>query len=86
MLGDYATPADGRVALLRKVLGDGSGANATATALLAQTVSLLRGDRADEAVLALAQLAVARRGEIVAQVSAAAELSDCAAHPTRPRC
>ena len=75
LLGDYTTPADGRVALLRKVLGDGSGANATATALLAQTISLLRGERADEAALALAQLAVARRGEVVAQVSAAAELS-----------
>jgi ATP synthase F0 subunit b/ATP synthase F1 delta subunit len=75
LLGDYTTPADGRVALLRKVLGDGSGANATATALLAQTISLLRGDRADEAALALAELAVARRGEVVAQVSAAAELS-----------
>jgi F-type H+-transporting ATPase subunit delta len=75
LLGDYTTPADGRVALLRKLIGDGSGANATASALLVQTVSLLRGERADEAVLALAQLAVARRGEIVAHVSAAAELS-----------
>lgn len=76
LLGDYSAPADGRVELLRKVLGDGTGANATATALLVQTVSLLRGARADEAVLALAQLAVARRGEIVAHVSAAAELSE----------
>lgn len=75
LLGDYAAPAEGRIELLRKVLGDGSGANATATTLLVQTVSLLRGSRADEAVLALAQLAVARRGEVVAQVSAAAELS-----------
>ncbi|BBY62404.1 F0F1 ATP synthase subunit B/delta [Mycolicibacterium helvum] len=81
LLGDYTTPADGRVALLRKLLGDGSGANATATALLVQTISLVRGERADEAVLALAQLAVARRGEIVAHVSAAAELS--AAQRTR---
>ncbi|WP_431231007.1 F0F1 ATP synthase subunit B/delta [Mycolicibacterium psychrotolerans] len=75
LLGDYTAPADGRIELLRKVLGDSSGAGATATALLVQTISLLRGDRADEAVLALAQLAVARRGEVVAQVSAAAELS-----------
>ncbi|QEN13283.1 F0F1 ATP synthase subunit B/delta [Mycolicibacterium sp. ELW1] len=75
LLGDYAAPADGRIELLRKVLGEGSGASATATALLVQTISLLRGDRADEAVLELAQLAVARRGEVVAQVSAAAELS-----------
>lgn len=76
LLGDYTAPVDGRVELLRKVLGDGSGVNATATALLVQTVSLLRGARPDEAVLALAQLAVARRGEIVAQVNAAAELSE----------
>lgn len=76
LLGDYTAPVDGRIELLHKVLGDGSGANATATALLAQTIGLLRGERADEAVLSLAQLAVARRGEIVAQVSAAAELSD----------
>ncbi|KDF01192.1 ATP F0F1 synthase subunit delta [Mycolicibacterium aromaticivorans JS19b1 = JCM 16368] len=75
LLGDYTAPADGRIELLRKILGDGSGASAIATALLVQTISLLRGDRADEAVLALAQLAVARRGEVVAQVSAAAELS-----------
>ncbi|WP_431236941.1 F0F1 ATP synthase subunit B/delta [Mycolicibacterium aichiense] len=75
LLGDYTAPAEGRIELLRKVLGDGSGASAIATALLVQTISLLRGDRADEAVLALAQLAVARRGEVVAQVSAAAELS-----------
>mgnify|MGYP001806641681 CR=1 FL=1 len=75
LLGDYSTPVDGRVALLRKVLDDGSGANAIVSALLVQTVSLLRGERADVAVLALAQLAVARRGEVVAHVSAAAELS-----------
>ncbi|MCX2933607.1 F0F1 ATP synthase subunit B/delta [Mycobacterium sp. CVI_P3] len=75
LLGDYTAPADGRVGLLRKVLADGSGANATAIALLAQTVTLLRGEPADEAVLALAQLAVARRGEIVAHVGAAADLS-----------
>ncbi|AQT79218.1 F0F1 ATP synthase subunit B/delta [Mycolicibacterium litorale] len=76
LLGDYTAPVEGRIELLRTVLGDGSGANATASALLAQTIGLLRGERADEAVLSLAQLAVARRGEIVAQVSAAAELSD----------
>ncbi|AKK28938.1 F0F1 ATP synthase subunit B/delta [Mycobacterium sp. EPa45] len=75
LLGDYSAPAEGRIELLRKVLDDGTGANETATALLTQTVSLLRGSRADEAVLALARLAVARRGEVVAQVSAAAELS-----------
>ncbi|MCE9517165.1 MAG: F0F1 ATP synthase subunit delta, partial [Mycobacterium sp.] len=49
---------------------------ATAGALLAQTVELLRGERADDAVGELAELAVAHRGEIVAEVGAAAELSD----------
>lgn len=50
--------------------------NQTAKALLTQTVRLLHGERADEAVLDLAELAVARRGEVVAHVSAAADLSD----------
>ncbi|WP_261861119.1 F0F1 ATP synthase subunit delta, partial [Mycobacterium montefiorense] len=45
-------------------------------ALLSQTVELLRGIPAEEAVMLLARVAVARRGEVVAQVSAAAELSD----------
>jgi F-type H+-transporting ATPase subunit delta len=76
LLGDYSKPAQGRVELVRKVMSQNNGANATATALLAQTVDLLRGERADEAVLGLARLAVARRGEIVAQVSAATNLSD----------
>jgi F-type H+-transporting ATPase subunit delta len=76
LLGDYSRPAQGRVDLVRKVMSQNNGANASATALLAQTVDLLRGERADEAVLALARLAVARRGEIVAQVSAATHLSD----------
>lgn len=76
LLGDYArTPAD-RVALLSGVLDKASGTNPIAVALLTQTVELARGERADEAVAELAQLAVARRGEVVAQVSAAAELSD----------
>ena len=37
---------------------------------------MLHGQRAEEAVLELAELAVARRGEIVAHVNAAAELTD----------
>lgn len=72
LLSDYTTPADGRVALLDKVLGT---ANGTARALLAQTVVLLRGERADQAVIDLAELAVARRGELVAHVTAAADLT-----------
>ena len=76
LLSDYNTPADGRIALSDKVLDDGDGVNATAKALLTQTVGLLRGERADEAVIDLAELAVARRGEVVAHVTAAAQLSD----------
>jgi len=74
-LSDYTTPADGRIALLDKVL-EGSGIDGTAAALLSQTIGHLRGERADEAVLDLAELAVARRGELVAHVVAAAELTD----------
>ncbi len=77
LLGDYAAPAEGRIALLRKVLDSSSGSvNKVAIALLTQTVELLRGEPAEEAMKVLAEVAVARRGEVVAQVSAAAELSD----------
>jgi F-type H+-transporting ATPase subunit delta len=77
LLGDYGTPAEGRIGLLRKVLENASGRiNPVALALLTQTVELLRGEPAEVAMKFLAQVAVARRGEIVAQVSAAAELSD----------
>ncbi|OMC19624.1 F0F1 ATP synthase subunit B/delta [Mycobacterium colombiense] len=77
LLGDYSVPVEGRVGLLRKVLESASGrVNPITMALLVQTVELLRGQNADEAIQFLAEVAVARRGEIVAQVSAAAELSD----------
>jgi ATP synthase F0 subunit b/ATP synthase F1 delta subunit len=75
LLGDYTTPVDGRIGLLDKVI-EGSGVDGIAAALLTQTIGHLRGERADEAVLDLAELAVARRGEVVAHVSAAADLSD----------
>jgi len=75
LLGEYHEPPAGRVALLRTVLDGASGTNAIAATLLAQTVELLHGQRADDAVEELAQLAVSRQGEIVAQVSAAADLS-----------
>ncbi len=65
---------DGRIGLLDGLLGDRAGE--TTRALLAQTVELLSGERADEAVRELAELAVARRGEVVAHVNTAAELSD----------
>jgi ATP synthase F1 delta subunit len=76
LLSDYTTDPGGRIALLDKVVGTGSSANGTAAALLSQTIGLLRGERADEAVIDLAELAVARRGEVVAHVSAAADLTD----------
>lgn len=76
LLGDTATPAAGRVGLLRNVIDSGSGANPIAVALLEQTVRLLRGQSAHQAITELAQIAVARRGELVAHVGAAAELSD----------
>ena len=76
LLGDYSKPAHDRVELLRNVLGRTSGTNPTAGALLTQTIELLHGERADEAVQELAELAVAHRGEIVAEVAAAAELTD----------
>jgi ATP synthase F0 subunit b/ATP synthase F1 delta subunit len=78
LLGDYEVPAEGRVRLLRNVLGSASiDVNPIAVDLLSKTVELLRGRRpAEEAVLTLAEVAVARRGEVVAHVNAAAELSD----------
>lgn len=77
LLGEYRAPAEGRIGLLRKVLDNAGGrVNAITKALLSQTVELLRGEPAEEAVKFLVEVAVARRGEIVAQVSAAAELSD----------
>ena len=76
LLGAYREPAPGRIALLARVLEAGGGVNATTQALLVQTIELLHGQRADEAVQELAELSVARQGEIVAQVSAAAALSE----------
>jgi ATP synthase F0 subunit b/ATP synthase F1 delta subunit len=77
LLGDYEVPADGRVRLLRNVLGNASADVDPITAeLLSKTVELLRGQPAGDAVQGLAEVAVARRGEVVAHVSAAAELTD----------
>ncbi|HTX98156.1 MAG TPA: F0F1 ATP synthase subunit B/delta [Mycobacterium sp.] len=77
LLGDYSVPVEGRVGLLRKVLDSASGSvNPVVVDLLTHTVELLRGQNADEAIQFLAEVAVARRGEVVAQVSAAAELSE----------
>lgn len=76
LLSDHTRPADGRVQLLKDVLDRSQGVNSTTAALLTQTVDLLRGGRVDESVSALAQLAVARRGEVIAHAKAAADLSD----------
>lgn len=77
LLGNYEVSPEARVQLLRNVLDStGAGANEITTDLLAKTVELLRGQPAEVAVQNLAEVAVARRGEIVAQVNAAAELSD----------
>ena len=75
LLSDYQEPVNARVTLLDSILGAGSGVNPTTKALLTQTVTLLHGARADDAVLDLAELSVARSGEIVAEVSAAADLT-----------
>jgi ATP synthase F0 subunit b/ATP synthase F1 delta subunit len=78
LLGDHTSPAEGRVSLLHNVLKNASGrSNRITNALLSHTVELLRGHQtADEAVQFLAESAVARRGEVVAQVSGAAELRE----------
>jgi len=77
MLGDYEAPADSRVRLLHNVLESASTTvNPVTVELLSKTVELLRGEPAEDAVLTLAEVAVARRGEVVAHVSAATELSD----------
>lgn len=74
LLSDYTTPLDGRIGLVTNVLHGRASQNAAD--LLRQTVELLHGERADEAVRDLANLAVSRRGEVVATVRAASELSD----------
>ncbi|MCB0925833.1 MAG: F0F1 ATP synthase subunit B/delta [Mycobacterium sp.] len=76
LLSDTSRTAEERLTLLRGVLARAGGVNPTAAALLAQSVELLSDQRADEAVNDLAQLAIARRGEVVAEVVAAADLSD----------
>lgn len=74
LLTDFTKPADRRNALLTGLLGSQIG-NYTAH-LLTQTISLLNGQPAESAVDQLAQLAAAMRGETVAHVVSAAELSD----------
>ena len=74
LLSDYTAPLGGRIGLLNNVLR--RRANRHTADLLRQTIELLRGERADDAVRELAELAVSRRGEVVAHIGAAADLSD----------
>jgi len=74
LLSEYTAPLDGRIGLVNNVLRGRASRNAAD--LLRQTVELLHGERADEVVRELANLAVSRRGEVVAHVRAAAELTD----------
>ena len=74
LLSEYSAPIDGRISLLNSVLARRASKN-TAD-LLRQTVELLHGERADESIRNLTTLAVSRRGELVAHVQAATELSD----------
>jgi ATP synthase F0 subunit b/ATP synthase F1 delta subunit len=76
LLSDFTTPVEGRVDLLKNVLRHAEGVNPITAALLTQSIELLRGGRADDAVRTLAELVVAGRGEVVARVESAAELSD----------
>ena len=74
LLSEYTAPLAGRISLVTSVLH--GRASKTAADLLRQAIELLHGERADEAVRELASLAVSRRGEVVAHVRAAAELSE----------
>jgi ATP synthase F0 subunit b/ATP synthase F1 delta subunit len=74
LLSEYSAPVDGRIALLTNILHGRASRNAAD--LLRQTIELLQGERADEAVRDLATLAVSRRGEVVAHVRTATELSE----------
>ena len=74
LLSDFTSPLDGRVGLVTSVLHGRASKNAAD--LLRQAIELLHGERADEAVRDLANLAVSRRGEVVAHVRAAADLTE----------
>ena len=74
LLSEYTAPLDGRIALLNDVLARRASKNAAD--LLRQTIELLHGERADEVIRDIANLAVSRRGEVVAHVRAAAQLTE----------
>jgi F-type H+-transporting ATPase subunit delta len=74
LLADQGTPADGRVALLDTLLG--GRANPVTIQLLEQTVRQPRARSLELVVAKLAELAAAMRSRSVAQVTAAAPLTD----------
>ena len=76
LLSDYSQPAQGRKELVGSMLGPSAGALPITEALVAQEIGFLRGIRADDAIADLAELAVTRRGELVAHVTSAASLKD----------
>ncbi len=76
LLSDYKVPAGQRNELLNALLDRAGSVNSVTRSLLAQSVELVHGERIENVVAELAELAVVRRGEVVARVSAAAPLSD----------
>lgn len=76
LLGDYGQPVQARLALLDDVLNRGGSTHQVTRELLTQAVELTHGERVDLLVNDLAEVAVTRRGELVARASAAAPLTD----------
>ena len=86
LLGDYSKPAPSRVSLLRGVLDRASGRQPDRHARCWPRPWNCCAESAPTRPCGIwPELAVARRGEIVAQVSAAADLSD-AQRRASPRC
>ena len=74
LLSEHGKDADKRVDLLQKLVSEK--VHPHTWTLLSSTVRLLQGQAADVAIDQLAELAAARRGESVAHVVSASELSD----------
>ncbi|MGV9673094.1 F0F1 ATP synthase subunit B/delta [Gordonia sp. NPDC003504] len=74
LLADFQRPVPGRVELLRSLVG--GQVNEHTWYLLSHAIALLHGQPAENAVAHLAELAAARRGETVAHVISAVELTD----------
>ncbi|MGC4934649.1 F0F1 ATP synthase subunit B/delta [Gordonia sp. DT30] len=74
LLADFQRPVQGRIDLLRSLIGEQVGEHTWY--LLSHTVALLHGQPSEAAVARLAELAAARRGETVAHVISAVELTE----------